>query len=308
MQGPDENALRSVIEALHEGIALIDTRDEGWTVRWFNPSFAALTAHRAGAIGGDSARTLLERLGGDSAIAALRDAIAAATEIEWCIEVLDGPRLTVRYIPLTEHDGTRGRNGWLMLRYDDADEAASRERDARRELAVTRRRLKALSDDPATGLAGEQRFRECLRRELSIAARQRSVLSVIVLRMDAFDTYRATFGEHATDSCLRMLARTVSRRLRRGSDLAGRAGEDCLAMLMHDVVPEETAAFADRIAADVGRTAYSPSTFGHREIRNGQSVVARAMVPESDTDADVWLDELLDDLERGAAPALLNRA
>ncbi|MEL7535460.1 MAG: diguanylate cyclase [Pseudomonadota bacterium] len=306
--GPDEAALRAAIDSLHEGLALIDTSVPEWHLVWFNAAFASLTVNQASALGSDSARELLDRLGGAAAVDTLRNAIAAAELTDWPIECDGVLVMNLRYVPLADANGVRLDQGWLMLRAADAGEALERERSVQSELAVTRRRLRDLSDDPATGLAGEQRFREILRRDFAIATRQEASLSLIALRMDAYDAYRATFGEHATDSCLRMLARTVSRRLRRGSDLAGRAGADCLVLLVQNIDQEATEAFSERIAADIDALRiHHPKSDSARYVT--VSHAARALTPGVDEDADVCLDELLGELgQQTPPPALLNQA
>ena len=303
-QSPTKRQLLVAMEALHQGVALIDTDSSEWTFTWFNQAFAALTAERVGALGDDSARNLLERLGGAAAVTAMRDAVSAATEREWPIVLSDNQRLSVRFVPLVDADGVRTAHGWLMLRYNDAYELEVRKLTTTQELALTRRRLRDLSHDPATGLAGEQNFRQALRRDAALAARQRTSLSVIVVRMDAFDAYRATFGDHATDSCLRMLARTITRRLRRGSDLAARASVACLAMLMHDIDSDDARAFAERIANDVDALRiHHPRSDSARYVT--VSYQARSVSPDADFDSERWLDELLATFDQPVAPPAL---
>ncbi|MEM1261811.1 MAG: diguanylate cyclase [Pseudomonadota bacterium] len=304
----DSAALQAALEASQQGAALIDTADSSWRVSWFNPAFAALTASHAAALGSDSARVLLDRVGGESAVNQLRDAISSAAVTDWSVATAEQPDLLFRYVPLQDVHGVRRSEGWLFIRYRDGDEAVAVDRSMRRELTASQRRLKELSDDPATGLAGSERFRETLLRETAIAARQHSAIALVILRMDAYATYRETFGEHATDSCLRMLARTVTRRLRRGSDLAARIAEDSIAILMHEHDSAAADAFARRIVADIeALRIHHPRSDTARYVTVTPS--SAATVPESDHNALAWLDDLMASIGTGQAPPpLLNSA
>ncbi|MEM8985061.1 MAG: diguanylate cyclase [Pseudomonadota bacterium] len=304
----DRGALQAALEASQQGAALIDTDDSGWRVCWFNPAFAALTASHAAALGSDSARELLERVGGGAAVTELRDAIANAAVADWSVAGTEQPDLLFRYVPLDDEHGVRRSYGWLFMRYRDSDEAIDVDRSLRRELTASQRRLKELSDDPATGLAGSERFRETLLREAAIAARQQAPLAIVVLRMDAYATYRETFGEHATDSCLRMLARTVTRRLRRGSDLAARVADESIAILMHEHDTSSAETFAQRIVADIeALRIHHPRSDTARYVT--VTAICAATVPDSEHNALGWLDELLAGAGSGQAPPpLLNSA
>lgn len=97
---------------------------------------------------------------------------------------------------------------------------------AHQALLRARRRIRDLSrDDSLTGLLNEAAFREVLAHDWAVAARDKRPLALIAFRIDHFDAYLKVFGRHAADSCLRRVAQTMKRCLRRASDVATRLGE-----------------------------------------------------------------------------------
>jgi diguanylate cyclase (GGDEF)-like protein len=100
---------------------------------------------------------------------------------------------------------------------------------AHQALLRARRRIRDLSrDDSLTGLLNEAAFHEVLAHDWAVAARDQRPLALIAFRIDHFDAYLKVFGRHAADSCLRRVAQTMKRCLRRASDVATRLidGED----------------------------------------------------------------------------------
>ncbi len=308
MGTPDLSALKSIVETLHEGAALVNLNDSHWPVVWFNPAFAAMSAELVGTLDGQSAYQLVDAIAGASGLAEVTDAIASATRVEIPLDTGRGSRLFLTYVPLTNKKRVRRKQGWLLLRYADALEHRTATAAMETELGEARQRLRDLSDDVVTGLASEQRFRDTLRRDFAQGVRQSSSLSLIIYRMDAYDAYLATFGEHATDSCLRMLARTVTRRLRRGSDLAGRAGDDHIAILMLGVAASDADRLAEKIVADVeALRIHHPRSATAKFVTVSHST--RTIVPGGEDDADAWLNAVLADIAVETAPhALLNQA
>lgn len=94
---------------------------------------------------------------------------------------------------------------------------------AHQALLRARRRIRDLSrDDALTGLLNEQAFHEVLAHDWAVAARDQRTLALIAFRIDEFDAYLRVFGRHAADSCMRRVAQTLKRCLRRASDVATR--------------------------------------------------------------------------------------
>lgn len=94
---------------------------------------------------------------------------------------------------------------------------------AHQALLRARRRIRDLSrDDSLTGLLNETAFHEVMAHDWAVAARDKRPLALITFRIDDFDVYLRVFGRHAADSCLRRVAQTLRRCLRRASDVAAR--------------------------------------------------------------------------------------
>lgn len=97
---------------------------------------------------------------------------------------------------------------------------------AHQALLRARRRIRDLSrDDTLTGLLNDVAFYEVLAHDWAVAARDQRSLALVTFRIDHFNAYRRVFGRHAADSCLRRVAQTLKRCLRRASDVATRLGD-----------------------------------------------------------------------------------
>lgn len=255
MKLPVRNYLDQLLAALHEGAGIIDTTSAEWPIEWFNPAFAEMTALRAGAVANQSARELVDRLGGSSVLEGLSRAIGASADMQLTLapsqQPGDGPPLILTARPLLNRDQTINGKYLLLLSLRTAVEQQQTEETLRLELEEARRQITDMSDDPITGLASEMRFKQLLKRDWAAAVRGSSSLSVVSLAFDEYEAYLGTFGEHATDACLRMVARTIRRRLRRGTDLAGRLGQCTIAVMMNGGEREAVESFAGSIVEDV---------------------------------------------------------
>src|SRR5690606_24351594 len=136
----------------------------------------------------------------------------------------------------------------------DSGPAASHE-DMHHALLKAKRRIRDLSrDDPVTGLLNEAAFREVLEHDWAVAAREKSSLALIAFTLDHFDAYLEVFGRHATDSCLRRVAQTIRRCMRRASDVAARIATedgDVLVVLSHSSDEGGVVEFAERLGGAV---------------------------------------------------------
>jgi diguanylate cyclase (GGDEF)-like protein len=80
----------------------------------------------------------------------------------------------------------------------------------------------AIRDDRLTGLFTLPYLEELLKRDWSVAQREKRSIAVFAIDIDALDLYNATFGRAAGDSTIRRVAHVVSGCLRRSSDVAAR--------------------------------------------------------------------------------------
>ena len=89
-----------------------------------------------------------------------------------------------------------------------------------------------ISQDSLTGINNRRRFDEYLALEWLRMTREQQPLSLILCDIDYFKLYNDTYGHQAGDSCLKQVARTISRALKRPADLVARYGGEEFAVIM----------------------------------------------------------------------------
>lgn len=295
-----------ITSALAEAIAVVHVHDADWSVVWRNPAFDELIGQNCSKSETKSARALVGKLGGGETIKTVTAALSENASLEVLMHPISAamPELTLSLSALLARDGTATGEFLFSFRPTSAPVVREEARELSDELANARARLHEISDDTATGLSSEERFRELLALATASAARESYGLSLLLFKMDGYPQYLETFGQHAADSCLRMLARTMQRRLRRGTDLAGRVGDSVIAALMHGGDEEAVAAFADVICADVAalRIHHPRSPVGRYVSVQG---VFELLSPDSEEPAGDLLDRLRGPDEATAALAML---
>lgn len=125
------------------------------------------------------------------------------------------------------------------------------------ELKQARDRLAELATtDGLTGIANRRRFDEVLTREHARHARAGDALGLIMLDIDHFKGFNDTYGHVLGDDCLRRVAQTLERRLKRGTDLLARYGGEEFVCLLADAPPAEAIfALAEELRATVAALA-----------------------------------------------------
>lgn len=116
-----------------------------------------------------------------------------------------------------------------------------------RELAETNARLERLATtDPLTGLANKRALETSLLRDLAVADRASSWLSVVALDLDHFKKLNDMHGHATGDEALRVVANVLRQGLRAG-DLAARVGGEELLTLLPNTDPAGAAVVAERL-------------------------------------------------------------
>ncbi len=116
------------------------------------------------------------------------------------------------------------------------------------ELKLYRDMLKNASRvDGLTGIDNRRRFDETIESEWKRAFRQRDSLSLLMLDIDFFKLYNDTYGHQAGDECLRQIAMTLAKNLKRPGDLAARYGGEEFACVLPGVSPEGVVKIAGRM-------------------------------------------------------------
>jgi diguanylate cyclase (GGDEF)-like protein len=110
----------------------------------------------------------------------------------------------------------------------------------------------ALLDD-LTGLGNRAAYEKSLQREIDLAKRQQSELSLVILDIDNFKAINDAYGHSSGDRALKTLAETISQTMRR-SDMAFRFGGEEFVLLLSNTDLEAAAIVAERLRVAVAET------------------------------------------------------
>jgi len=128
----------------------------------------------------------------------------------------------------------------------------SRRKQIEDELEAANRRLNVLaSQDSLTGLANRRSFNEVFDREWRRAAREASMLGLIMLDVDRFKAYNDVHGHQAGDECLCAVARAIEASLQRPADFVARYGGEEFVIILPDTDDAGTIEVAERIRRSV---------------------------------------------------------
>ena len=225
MTGVDADMYRRLVDTSPEGVVLVDAQDPERPVIYVNPGFEALTGYSAAELVGRNLRFLQ----GDDREQDGRHRLREALKVgESCRVLLRNYR----------KDGRVFWNEMTVLPLLDAEgrvtHFAGHHRDAGERLHIDPRLARdtlsgshqptavAIRDDRLTGLFTLSYLEELLKRDWSVAQREKRSIAVFSIDIDALDLYNATFGRAAGDSTIRRVAHVVSGCLRRASDVAAR--------------------------------------------------------------------------------------
>ena len=225
MTGLDAALYRRLVESSPEGVVLVDARDPQRPVIYANPGFEALTGYSAAELHGRNLRFLQGEDREQDGRHRLSEALAKG---ESCRVLLRNYR----------KDGTVFWNEMSILPLRDEQgqvtHFAGHHRDAGERLRIDPRLTRdslsgahqptavAIRDDRLTGLFTLPYLEELLKRDWSVAQREKRSIAVFAIDIDALDLYNATFGRAAGDSTIRRVAHVVSGCLRRSSDVTAR--------------------------------------------------------------------------------------
>ena len=225
MTGIDAELYRRLIESSPEGVALVDAQNPAQPVIYANPGFEALTGYSASELLGRNLRILQADDREQDGRHRLRDALKAG---ESCRVLLRNYR----------KDGSMFWNEMTILPLLDTDGRVSHfvghHRDAGERLRIDPKLSRdslsgahqptgvAVRDDRLTGLFTLPYLEELLKRDWSVAQREKRSIAVFAIDIDSLDLYNTTFGRAAGDSTIRRVAHVVSGCLRRSSDVTAR--------------------------------------------------------------------------------------
>jgi diguanylate cyclase (GGDEF)-like protein len=139
--------------------------------------------------------------------------------------------------------------------------------------------------DPLTNLFNRHFMEIALDRELSRAARRKSVLAVLMLDVDHFKAFNDTHGHAAGDAVLKAVAETCQSTIR-SEDIACRYGGEEFTIILPDITAETAYSRAEGIRRAIGelRVFAGKESFGNVTISIGV-----ALHPDDGTTADTLL-------------------
>lgn len=239
--------LEQVIASSAEPLVILRVDRPDWPVELSNAAFES--------IGGEDARTkpfadVIEQLVGRELALEISETVRSQEETSFPVE-LGGREYLLALKPLTLPNESDARF-YVAFWRGGVGSGAVAGSDMHHALLKAKRRIRDLSrDDPVTGLLNGRAFREVLEHDWAVAAREKSMLSLVVFTLDEFNAYIEVFGRHAADSCLRRVGQAIRRSLRRASDVVGRLDGAELGVLSHASDEDGVREFATRIATTV---------------------------------------------------------
>jgi diguanylate cyclase (GGDEF)-like protein len=286
---------REILEQLIAGsaepvlVARIDRPD--WPVVHSNSAFETI-AGRDDAAGRPFADVVEEIIGRELALE-VSESARAGEETTLPVEA-GGRDLLLALKPLTLDNDSDERYCAAYWRGASVGGSNTASGEAQQDLLKAKRRIRDLTrDDPVTGLLNSQAFDEVLAHDWAVASREKSRLALVAFNLEDFDQYRAVFGKHASDSCLRRVAQAIRRCLRRASDVAARR-EDQLVVLSHASDDDGVNEFAERISRAVRELGlHHPRSGSAKFVTVSYKIVVRA-ADEQDVSAEDFLASVLE--------------
>ncbi len=140
-------------------------------------------------------------------------------------------------------------------------------------------------EDSLTGLRNRRFFDDALARDIQLAKRNQSPLSLLVCDIDHFKRFNDEFGHDAGDAALQVVAETLQLYFRE-SDIPCRFGGEEFVVLMRDAALDDALAKAEQLreAIQALDISYRGEALSHLSISIGVSSLS-----EHNTDAEILL-------------------
>ncbi len=105
--------------------------------------------------------------------------------------------------------------------------------------------------DALTSIANRRHFNEYLEAEWNRAVRRGSPLGLIILDIDFFKQYNDNYGHSAGDECLVLVARALSKYIKRSADLVSRYGGEEFAVILPETDFSGAKSIAEQIQTSI---------------------------------------------------------
>jgi diguanylate cyclase (GGDEF)-like protein len=247
MRTLEPQILREALAGMAEPLLIISVDQPDWPVVFANVAFEAISR---GNVEGEPFADVVESFGGRELALEVSESVRSRQETSFPVESRGHEYLLVLKPVGGEADtaATHYAAYWRSA----ANSPLAQSAEMHHALLKAKRQIRDLSrDDPVTGLLNARAFREVFEHDWAVAAREKTMLSLVSFRLDEFPAYVDVFGRHAADSCLRKVGHTIRRCLQRASDVVGRPDAAVFIALSHASEEANVREFAARIATDV---------------------------------------------------------
>jgi diguanylate cyclase (GGDEF)-like protein len=139
--------------------------------------------------------------------------------------------------------------------------------------------------DPLTGLFNRHFMEVALEREISLAARRKNMLAVLMLDVDHFKDFNDTHGHAAGDAVLRAVSEVCQNAVRT-EDIACRYGGEEFTIILPDITSEIAYARANSIRNAISALRVSEGKNFYGEVTISIGI---ALYPDDGTDSDMLL-------------------
>jgi diguanylate cyclase (GGDEF)-like protein len=118
--------------------------------------------------------------------------------------------------------------------------------------------------DGLTGIANRRQFDQQLEKEWRRMMRRGASLALILIDIDHFKKFNDHYGHAAGDDCLRLVAHTIARVIKRPGDLAARYGGEEFAIILPETDEKGASIVAEtmRLAVDTLKLPHAMSSAG----------------------------------------------
>lgn len=267
---PDKTTLGAILQALPAPVFVVD--EHGRYVDVLGGRSASATS---GNIVGKSLHEVLPTEIADDLLASIRSTLErnapCVEEYRLPLETRSSERqdaaqwFEARIAPLPDTPGQPRRVAWLST-------------DITQLKRLEQQLEQAALTDSLTETWNQRHFSQLLGQEIARQARYKEPFCLLLLELDHADTIRSQFGAEAADNCVRDVARLIRMELRH-SDILGRLGPDCFAIILVNTSMSWSLEVGQRITVRAsrmpfiapGRTLYLSLSGGLTDFRTGDN-------------------------------------
>jgi len=224
-----EERLRQLSQAVEQSPVSIVITDTNGNIEYVNPRFTELTGYRPEEAIGKNPRILKSGKTPPETYPVLWKTLLAGEE--WRGEFINRKKSGEEFFesaviaPIIDDQG-------IITHFLAVKENITERKKADNEILLLQEQLREQAiRDPLTGLFNRRYLDEILDRELARADREGYSISFVMIDIDHFKQINDSFGHHAGDAVLQMLASLLLSQTRIGDILCRYGGEEFLAIL-----------------------------------------------------------------------------